>query len=112
MNKIIGAFFIIVGLILIGIGTYEEFSDLGNLLISESKDSNYYDGLYITSGDTITISSQSKDIMDVMINSDLYEFTFNGSYYENKNSGFSILFNDDELTLYRNGEEIRTLHKK
>ena len=112
MNKIIGAFFIIVGLILIGIGTYQEFNNISNLLVSETRDNNYYDGLYITSGDSITISSQSKDVMDVMINSDLYEFTFNGSYFENKNSGFYILFNDNELTLYRNGEEIRTLHKK
>lgn len=111
MNKIIGTILIIIGLILIGLGTYQEFQNFENTFVSETK-SNYLDGLYITSGDSITVTTQNDSTIDVIINNADYEFTYNGNYYENKKSGFYIIFNDKELTLYRNGEKIRTLYKK
>jgi len=111
MNKIIGAFLIIVGLVLIGLGTYQEFESIGHSLISEGSN-NYHDGLYITSGDSITVVSQGEDVMDVSINNDSYIFIYNGSYYENKSSGFYIAFSNNDLKLYKDGELIRILHKK
>ena len=111
MNKIIGAFFIILGLVLIGIGVFDEIRSLSKTLISESQ-TNYHDGLYITSGDTISVSSESEDVIHVILNSELYTFRYNGSYYEEKESGFYIIFTDNELALYKDGEIIRTLYKK
>lgn len=111
MNKIIGALLIIIGLVLIGVGTYQEIESIGHSLFSESN-SNYHDGLYITSGDSITVVSQNENTINVTINNDLYLFTYNGSYFENKKSGFYIIFSDNNLKLYKNGELIRELHKK
>ena len=111
MNKIIGAIFIIIGLFLIGIGAFEEIRSIGKTFISGGQ-SNYHDILYITSGDTITVSSESENVIDVLLNNQLYVFKYNGSYYEEKESGFYIMFNERELTLYKDGEVIRTLYKK
>ena len=111
MNKIIGALLIIIGLVLIGVGTYQEIESIGHSLLSESNN-NYHDGLYITSGDSITVVSQNENVINATINNDLYLFTYNGSYFENKSSGFYIIFSNDNLKLYRNGELIRELHKK
>ena len=111
MNKIIGTIFIIIGIILIGIGTYKEFNEFGKLLVSDNQ-STYHDGLYITSGDSIYVSSQNKDVLTVVFNERYYEFVYNGKFYEDKDSGFYINFTDDELSLYKGGELIRTLHKK
>ena len=111
MNKIIGTILIIIGLILIGIGTYEEFRNFEKVLISEGQN-NYHDGLYVTSGDSITVSSVNDEIIDVLINNASYEFIYNGKYFENKKSGFYIIFTDNELALYKDGEMIRTLYKK
>ena len=111
MNKIIGTIFIIIGLILMGIGTYEEFDNFQNTLISEGQ-KNYHDGLYVTSGDSITVTSLNSNEINVLLNNVNYTFIHNGKYYEEKESGFYIYFEDDELTLYKDGEEIRTLYKK
>ena len=111
MNKIIGTILIIIGLILIGIGTYEEFDGFQKTLISDGQN-NYHDGLYVTSGDSIAVTSLNDEIIEVLINNANYEFIYNGSYYEDKQSGFYIYFNDDELALYKGGEMIRTLYKK
>lgn len=111
MNKIIGTIFIIIGLILIGIGTYGEIEEINKTTISQDN-SNYHDGLYITSGDSMTVVSQSENVIDVVLNNIGYQFIYNGKYYEDKNSGFYIMFNGEELTLYKDGEMIRTLYKK
>ena len=111
MNKIIGTILIIIGLILIGIGTYEEFNGFSKTLISDGQ-SNYHDGLYVTSGDSIAVTSLSENVIDVILNNTNYQFTYNGSYYENKQSGFYINFSGNELALYKDGEIIRTLYKK
>lgn len=111
MRQVIGMFFISVGLILIGIGTFDGFEKIGQDLISEHKKS-YYDGLYLTAGDSIVVSSESDKVMNVLINDEMYEFTYNGEFYENEYSGFYIMFSNDELNLYKDGEKIRTLHKE
>ena len=43
MNKIIGTIFIIIGLILIGIGTYGEIEEINKTTISQDN-SNYHEG--------------------------------------------------------------------
>ena len=111
MNRIIGTIFITIGIFLIGIGTFEEFRSLGKTFISGGQ-GNYHDGLYITSGDTITVSSENENVLDVLLNNELYVFKYNGRYYEEKESGFYIIFTDNELALYKDGEIIRTLYKK
>lgn len=111
MNKIIGAIFIIIGLVLIVIGSYQEFNEFGDLLVSDNK-SELHDGLYITSGDSITVTSQENDILKVVLNERVYEFEYDGLYYKDKLSGYYILFEDDDLRLYKDEELIRVLHKK
>ena len=111
MRKIIGSFLITVGLVLIGIGSYNGFEKFGNDLFAEHKKS-YYDGLYLAPGDSVTVSSEDKEVIKVSINSETYEFKFNGSYYEDEYSGFYIYFTNDQLTIYKDGEEIRTLYKE
>ncbi len=111
MRKIIGALFVVVGLCLIGLGSFNEFEMFEQELIRDHKKS-YFDGLYLTAGDSILVKSQSDKIIKVSINDETYEFVFNGNYYENKESGFYLLFSEDELTLFKDGEKIRTLHKE
>lgn len=111
MRQAIGMFFIAVGLVLIGIGTFDGFEKIGKDLISEHKKS-YYDGLYITAGDTILVTSQDDKVISVLLNDETYEFVYNGEYYENEYSGFYIYFSNNELNLYKDGEKIRTLHKE
>ena len=111
MRHLIGTFFMAVGFVLIGIGTYDGFEKIGQDLISEHKKS-YYDGLYLTAGDSVVVSSESESVINVLINDEMYEFTYNGECYENEYSGFYIVFANDELNLYKDGEIIRTLHKE
>ena len=111
MRKGIGLVFIIVGLIFIGIGAYNGFEIITNEFVFESNKS-YYDGLYLASGDTIVVDSLDLDHLNVTINNTTYLFTYNGDYYENKDSGFYIIFNDDKLVLYKDDEKIRTLTKE
>ncbi len=111
MRKIIGLTFIVVGLVLVGLGSYDGFERYGQDLFAEDK-KNYYDGLYLTAGDSITVYSENKDDLKVSINNETYEFYYNGKYYENKESGFYIIFDEDNLVLYKDGEQIRTLKKE
>lgn len=113
MRKVIGTLFMTLGLVLIGIGTFDGFEKFEKDLIRESKKS-YYDGLYLTEGDCIVVSSDAENdnSLYVLINNDTYEFIFNGDYFINEDSGFYILFSYDQLILYKDGEKIRTLHKE
>ncbi len=111
MKKVIGVVLIIVGLFLIGLGSFNEFELFEEDLMRHNK-KNYYDGLYLTSGDSIIVKSQSEDVIKVLINDETYSFVYNGTYYEDEYSGFYILFSDDELSLFKDGEKIRTLHKE
>ena len=111
MKKIIGSFLIAVGLVLIGIGSYNGFEKFGNDLFAESKKS-YYDGLYLAPGDSVMVTSEDKEVVKVLINSETYEFRYNGKYFENEYSGFYIYFTSDQLSIYKDGELIRTLYKE
>ena len=111
MRKTIGLAFIFAGLLLIGLGSFNEFELFEQNLMGNHKKS-YYDGLYLTSGDSILVSSKNDDVIKVLINDETYDFVFNGKYYENEYSGFYILFNGDDLSLFKDGEKIRTLHKE
>ena len=111
MKKGIGLSLIFIGLLLIGLGSFNEFELFEQDLMGSNK-KNYYDGLYLTSGDTIIVTSKNEDVIKVLINDETYEFTFNGKYYEDEYSGFYILFSNDELSLFKDGEKIRTLHKE
>ncbi len=111
MRKFIAISFMIVGLLLIGLGSFNEFELFERDLMGNHKKS-YYDGLYLTSGDSILVTSKSEDIIKVLINDETYDFIFNGKYYEDEYSGFYILFSNDELSLFKDGEKIRTLHKE
>ena len=111
MRKVIGTVFVIFGLLLIGLGTFNEFELFEQRLIRDNKKS-YYDGVYLTSGDTVFVSSQNKETIKVSINDEAYEFIYNGQYYENKESGFYIIFSENDLTLFKDGEKIRTLQKE
>ena len=111
MRKGIGLFFITIGLTLIGIGAYNSFEILTQELIIDGSKS-YYDGLYLAAGDTVVVDSIDLDNLNVTINNTNYLFTYNGDYYENEESGFYIIFNNNELVLYKDNEIIRTLTKE
>ena len=111
MRKTIGLLLVFVGLFLIGLGSFNEFELFERDLMRNNKKS-YYDGLYLASGDSILVTSKSEKIIKVLINDESYDFTYNGSYYENEYSGFYIEFSNDEMSLYKDGEMIRTLYKE
>lgn len=111
MRNVIGLSFIVFGILLIGIGSYNGFEKYGELLANSNKNS-YYDGMYIASGDTIKVSSEEKEVIKVLINTETYDFKYNGNYYENEETGLYIIFDKEKLILYKDGEEIRTLYKE
>ena len=111
MRKIIGTLFMTVGLVLIGIGTFDGFEKIGKDLMRDNKNS-YYDGLYLTEGDCIMVTSEDSENIYVLLNNETYEFKYNGKYFINEDSGFYIVFSNEELLLYKDGEKIRTLQKE
>lgn len=112
MNKAIGLLFIISGLVFVGLGMFDGFEKFDEYLSNNDHKRSYYDGLYLTQGDSIAVTSLSDNDLKVLINNETYEFVYNGEYYENKYSGFKIDFFNDELVLYKDGEKIRTLQKE
>lgn len=110
MKKIVGFLFIVCGLVLIGIGSYDGFEKFEKELTSENE--SKYTGLYLSTGDSIIVNQVSEEKIRASINAKEYEFTNYGDYYENEESGFYIKFIDDELRLFKDGEMIKTLYKE
>ena len=110
MKKIFGFLFMLFGLFLIGIGSYDGFETFSKELTREDKKS-YFDGLYYASGDSVFVAQENDKVIKVSINNEAYEFVYNGEFYEDENSGFYLKIDNEELTLYKDGEVIRTLHK-
>ena len=112
MNKLFGSLFIIVGLSMIGIGSYNEFETIRKKLIGNNKQNSYNSGLYVASGDSILVTQDKEDIISVVLNNKKYEFKYNGDYFEDIESGFYIIFENDELNLYKDGEVIKKMQKE
>ena len=111
MKNLYGILFTLIGLFLVGVGAYIGFENYNIKFYSEEKGS-LYSGVYFAAGDIVNVIEEEQDKMFVEINQESYEFYYNGEYYVNQETGFYIIFSNDKLTIYKDGEEIKTLNRK
>jgi len=111
MKNLYGVLFTLIGLFLVGIGTYIDFENYNLIFYNEENDS-LYTGVYYAASDIVSVIEEGNDNLIVKINQEPYEFTYDGVNYINKETGFYISFSDDNMTIYKNGEIVKTLYRK
>ena len=105
--------FVLIGLFLIGVGSYIAFENYGNKLEQSSNVQNkLYTGIYYASSDIVKVIEENDNDMLVQINNETYSFMKNGDIFENKETGVHIEFMGDNLMLYKGKKLIKTLEKK
>lgn len=109
MYKMISSLYLLVGLFLVGVGSYIVFE---NYNISLSSSSNQlYTGVYKYNDNTIVVSNKSDNSLFLSINNETYDFEFNGKVFENIKMGMIAEFKNDSLILIRDGQELNTYKK-
>lgn len=111
MKNLYGILFTLIGLFLVGIGAYIGFENYDVIFYSKERES-LYNGVYFASGDIVNVLEEDDKTLEVVINQEPYLFTWNGEYFVNKENGFYVKFKNEMLTIYKDGEEIKTLKRK
>ncbi len=109
MNKMISSLYLLVGLFLVGVGSYIVFE---NYDISLSYQTNQlYTGVYKADDNIVVVSNKSDNSIFLSINDETYDFEFNGKEFENLKMGMIVVFNDDSLILLKDGQTLNTYKK-
>jgi uncharacterized protein YneR len=109
MKNLIGVMFSIIGVFLVGVGSYVYFENYGYYLESSLKN-NLYEGVYKNDDNNIVIKDKD-DSLIVTINNEQYEFIKDNNIYINEESGLEITINGNELKLSKNGEIVMICYK-
>ena len=109
MKNLIGVMFSIIGVFLVGVGSYVYFENYGYYLESSLKN-NLYEGVYKNDDNNIVIKDKD-DSLIVTINNEQYEFIKDNNIYINEESGLEITINGNELKLSKNGETVMICYK-
>ena len=109
MKNLIGVMFSIIGVFLVGVGSYVYFENYGYYLESSLKN-NLYEGVYKNDDNNIVIKDKDKSLM-VTINNEQYEFVKDNNIYINEESGLEITINGNELKLLKDGEILMICYK-
>jgi hypothetical protein len=110
MKKIISFTFIIVGLLLIGYGSFDFFEKYDKYLVT--KNDSLHAGIYNADDESIVVQVVDKNLLEITINDETYDFSYNGKEYENGLLGLNVEFNGNNLILYKDGEELKTYSKE
>ena len=110
MKKIIGIVVIIIGLLLIGYGSFELFEKYDEYL--ETKNSEFYTGTYMAYDDYAFVQVVDNEKMIITFNDESYEFSYSDGFYENDLMGLVVDFSNDNLVLSKNGEEVKIYYKQ
>ncbi len=109
MKNLIGVMFSIIGVFLVGVGSYVYFENYGYYLESSLKN-NLYEGVYKNDDNNVVIKDKDKSLM-VTINNEQYEFIKDNNIYINEESGLEITINGNELKLSKDGETVMICYK-
>jgi hypothetical protein len=109
MKNLYGVMFSIIGVFLVGVGSFVYFENYGYYLESSLKN-NLYEGVYKSDNNEIIVKDKDKSLM-VTINNEEYEFVLNNNIYENKEVGLEITIKDNELKIIKDGEVVMTCYK-
>lgn len=111
MKKLYGILFTFVGLFLVGIGSFIGFENY-NIIFYGEENNSLYTGVYYAASDLVSVTEEDNEKIIVQINQESYEFIFDGVYYTNEETGFYIKFIENKLTIYKDGEVVKTLYRK
>jgi len=109
MKNLFGVMFSIIGIFLVGVGSFVYFENYGYYLESSLKN-NVYEGIY-KSDDNNIIVKEKDDSFSVTINNEEYEFVLNNNIFENKEVGLELIIKDNELKLLKDGEVVAVCYK-
>ena len=104
MKNIVSSLFIVIGLCLIGYGSFNFFEKYDEYL--ETKDEVVIAGTYVQDENYAIVNLESNNNLTISLNDEVYEFYFDGEKYENGILGMIADFKDDKLILYKDGEEV------
>lgn len=105
MKNTIGMLFLLVGLSLIAVGSYNGFESYNKELIKNNAD-NLIDGIYVFENEKVIVSSLNEGSLGVLINNETYEFENKGDIYENSLLGLVIEFKNNSLIISKDGQEV------
>ncbi len=111
MRKKVGLAILLIGFVLVGIGSYEGFEIYDNYLKSSNINS-LYTGVYKSLDHDIEIVSADENKISVYINDNKYDFNLNGDYFENEILNYKIKLFNKELSLFIEGEEQEIFYKE
>jgi hypothetical protein len=109
--KKIALLLFVVGLTMIGIGSFSFFEKYDDYLKNKNGDITSsiekYAGNYINENENIIVES-SGEILNITINDEQYEFVYNKEtkQFENEILGLQAKFDDNKLTILKPDEEL------
>ena len=89
---------------MIGYGSFDFFEKYD--LYLETKDEVLFAGTYIHDDNFVVVNVEKNDELILTLNDETYLFSFNGEVYENDSLGMSISIKNNQLFLYKDGEEV------
>lgn len=111
MIKKVGLIVLLVGLVLVGVGSYEGF-EMYDKYLKDSNTLSLYTGVYKSVDHDVEVVSASANTILVTINNESYEFSLNGDYYENDLLNYKIKMLNQSLSLFIEGEETEVFYKE
>ena len=111
MIKKVGLAVLLVGLFLVGVGSYEGF-EMYDKYLKDTNVSSLYTGVYKSIDHNVEIVSASTDMLLVTINNKSYEFSLRDDYYENDLLNYKIKMLNQALSLFIEGEETEIFYKE
>ncbi len=114
MNNKKGVAILILGLILVGVGSYFGFERYDKYLESKNikKPKTVYAGVYKSENNSLSIIEENKDSLKLSIGEESYIFEKNGENFDNIELNYSINIEKDKLTLVKNGQESELYYKE
>ena len=111
MIKKVGLIVLLVGLVLVGVGSYEGF-EMYDKYLKDSNTLSLYTGVYKSVDHDVEVVSASANTILVTINNESYEFSLNGDYYENDLLNYKIKMLNQSLSLLLKVKKLKFFIKK
>ncbi len=111
MNNKKGIVILIIGLILVGIGSFYGFEKYDDYLTSKNI-KKIYTGVYKSENNYLSINEEEKNTLKITIGEESYIFTKNEDVYDNTELKYSVKIENDKLTLIKNGQDIELYYKE
>ena len=106
-----GLFLLVIGLLLVGIGSYFGFEKYGEYLKNKNNQ-QLYTGIYKSEENTISVMDVTDEKIKISIDDTVYILDYNGQYYENKENNYQLKIDNKSLTLLKNNEESEEFYKE